>query len=80
MGFIEREEQRLSAELLKISGTERDTILWHQLYAARQALVWALEPGAVRYPYDMIMGTEKTENSYSLPVSEIPIARHTQAN
>lgn len=32
----------------------------NKLYAARQALAWALQPEAYRSPYDSIMGNQPT--------------------
>ena len=50
MSFIQREINRIRVELADgVEGKE-------QLYAAQQALCWALEPSGVKSPYDMIMG------------------------
>jgi hypothetical protein len=44
MGFIERELRRIS---------------YRQLYAAQQALVWALDPDGFRAPYETILADER---------------------
>ena len=52
MGFVDRELQRLAVAIVDPSNSaKRD-----QLYAAQQALGWAIEPNAAKSPYDMIMG------------------------
>ena len=55
MGFIERELERISAALHEPHSAEYD-----QLYAAQQALSWALEPIGFKAPYDQITGTPAT--------------------
>lgn len=62
MGFIQREIDRLAMALRE----ELDEKRYTQLYAAQQALAWALEPGGIKYPYDEIMGTEASEAGYLL--------------
>lgn len=52
MSFVQR-------ELDKIAGALREPHLadkYEQLYAAQQALSWALNPSGFRAPYDEIMG------------------------
>ena len=53
MSFIARELDRISSRL-------REPILpdgeYEKLYAAQQALSWALEPEGFRSPYDSITG------------------------
>ena len=49
MSFIAREIDRIRLALL--AGSARHD----ELYAAQQALEWALEPGGTRSPYAMIM-------------------------
>lgn len=51
MGMIQREIDRIRIAL--IDGAENK----NELYAAQQALEWALEPGGIRSPYAMITGT-----------------------
>jgi hypothetical protein len=50
MGFIERELDRIAAALREPRSAEQ----YAQLYAAQQALSWALEPIGFRPPYDSI--------------------------
>jgi hypothetical protein len=52
MSFIKREINRISAALGEARADEYD-----QLYAAQQALAWALEPNGFKSPYDAIKGT-----------------------
>jgi hypothetical protein len=52
MSFIQRELNRISAALLDPLSANYD-----QLYAAQQALSWALEPNGFKSPYDTIKGT-----------------------
>ena len=54
MSFIERELDRITKALHERH--EEDDI-YRQLYAAQQALSWALEPEGVKAPYSTIMGT-----------------------
>ena len=53
MSFIQREIDRLNAEI--IPGTPNHD----SLYAAQQALAWALEPSGIKSPYEMIMGIQE---------------------
>ena len=53
-GFIERELERISAALREPRFADQ----YDQLYAAQQALSWALEPGGFKRPYDMVTGTQ----------------------
>lgn len=54
MSFVSRELDRISARLRHpdIPADE-----YEKLYAAQQALAWALEPEGFRSPYDAISGT-----------------------
>jgi len=54
-GFVERELWRIERALSAARGTAK----YSELYAAQQALAWALEPNGARSPYDMIMGTRE---------------------
>lgn len=51
MGFIRRELERIERGLREPQSSER----YCQLYAAQQALSWALEPSRFALPYDTIM-------------------------
>lgn len=46
MGFVEREAARIGAELVKTEDKGRRA----ELYAAQQALAWAVEPTGVKSP------------------------------
>lgn len=50
IGFVQRELQRLAAALREPQPAER----YCQLYAAQQALSWALEPGGYASPSETI--------------------------
>lgn len=52
MKFIEQELERISATLREPRTAEYD-----QLYAAQQALSWALDPTVFKSPYDLLNGT-----------------------
>ena len=52
-GFIERELERIGKALHEPRFADQ----YDQLYAARQALSWALEPDGFKRPYDMLTGT-----------------------
>ena len=55
MSFIEREMTRINRALVdNPEGSEHD-----RLYAAQQALAWALEPTGAKSPYDFIMGIQQ---------------------
>ena len=54
MSFIQREIDRLHKAVL---ATPDDDQRREVLYAAQQALSWALEPGGIMAPYEMITGT-----------------------
>lgn len=51
MSFITRELDRISARLRNVALPKSEH---EQLYAAQQALSWALEPNGFRSPYDTI--------------------------
>jgi hypothetical protein len=56
MSFIQRELDRINAALHEprfVDGTEE----YRQLYAAQQALSWALDPEIFKAPYETIIGT-----------------------
>lgn len=53
MGIIQREIDRIRQNL--IDGTNRHD----ELYAAQQALEWALDPNGIKSPYTMITGTQE---------------------
>jgi hypothetical protein len=59
MGMIQREIDRIRKALLL--GDERRI----ELYAAQQALEWALEPDGIMSPASMILGTQEGSANYS---------------
>lgn len=64
MSFIQRERDRISAAIAERQ--EHDDIS-RQLFAAQQALSWAIEPEGFKSPYAMIMGVPaETEDCPSL--------------
>ena len=50
VGFVQRELERVAAELARPQEPE----IYAQLYVAQQALAWTLEPGAFSSPADVI--------------------------
>ena len=63
MSFVQRELDRIAARL-RSDVPESE---YAQLYAAQQALSWALEPRGFKAPYDAITGTP--EGSEGCPSS-----------
>lgn len=61
MSFIQRELDMIARQL---STEEVDSPVWKALYAAQQALAWALDPQAVKSPYRMIMGIPADSGDY----------------
>ncbi len=55
MDFIERELERISAALREQTTAEK----YDRLYAAQQALSWALEPSGFMAPFKSITDTEE---------------------
>ena len=53
-GFVQREIDRINTALNDEPGGEA----YDRLYAAQQALSWALEPQGFKSPFDMIKGTQ----------------------
>jgi hypothetical protein len=53
MSFIQRELQKLSRIILL------NPVGAKEVYAAQQALSWALDPQAFKSPYAMLMGTQE---------------------
>ena len=66
MSFIQREISKISFALRHT----HDGLCYRELYAAQQALEWALEPDGTRSPYRMIMGTHEGLTGY--PVESNP--------
>jgi hypothetical protein len=59
MSFIQRE-----IDTIRLMLASPDAPRWAELYAAQQALEWALEPSGVASPYQMIMGTGGGSEGY----------------
>lgn len=55
MEMIEREINRIR----RILTNEPDNPKYDRLYAAQQALAWALRPNGFKSPFIMIMGTQE---------------------
>ena len=55
---MQRELDRIAAALLMETTNQE---CYARLYAAQQALSWALEPEGFKSPYDTIMGTQANE-------------------
>lgn len=53
MSFVRRELEKLGRAL-----RESQTGPHNELYAAQQALAWALDPQAFKSPFDLISGTQ----------------------
>lgn len=69
--LIDRIEDECEKIRLKLLET-KDTAMYNQLYAARQALMWALNPKVANSPYKMIM-RDILGDSGDCPVSIHPV-------
>lgn len=72
MSFLQRELDRLQGALLDPSNRDR----YSELYAAQQALAWALEPGGYASPTRLLMGIledleDCSVHRHPLPSSDI---------
>jgi hypothetical protein len=65
--FIHRENEKLERELHK---AEMDGVLYAQIYAARQALSWALDPNAFASPYAFLLN-KRGDNSVNIEMVEL---------
>lgn len=65
MGFVERELERLNCALNEGVGDPR----YPEIYAAQQALSWALDPTGFRSPYNYLFNipTKPSSDSDRLP-------------
>jgi hypothetical protein len=63
MSFIQRELDRIGNALTCTQPGKG----YAELYAAQQALVWALEPSGFKPPYDMIIPTNTPGDSADCP-------------
>lgn len=70
MSFIQRELDKISVALVeKTNGADYD-----RLYAAQQALAWAIEPTGVRSPYNMIKGIAEAPEDYRAEPHQLPFS------
>ena len=67
-GFIERELEKIAQELREPRSADK----YEQLYAAQQALSWALEPEGFKRPYDMLTDTPADSADCSAARHPIP--------
>ena len=65
MSFIQRELDKISVALAGGSGPQPE------LYAAQQALSWALEPSGFKSPYELLKGIREGSEDYQ-PLSGQP--------
>lgn len=61
MSFVQRELDRIFAAL----ASQAETSDYDSLYAAQQALAWALEPTGIKSPFSMIRGTQEAKEDCS---------------
>lgn len=54
MSFIQREIDKLRSKIASQTHPRH-----HELYAAQQALEWAIEPHGVKSPFDYLTGSEE---------------------
>jgi len=76
MSFIARELDRIGSRLRELHPSDLE---YEKLYAAQQALSWALEPTGFKAPYDMIMGTPEGSEDCSAR-SHPPLSSDTIAD
>ncbi len=69
MSFVQRELDRITTALHKPSNDER----YAELYAAQQALSWALEPIGFKAPFETIMGTQEVSEDCSKCSRPLPL-------
>ena len=68
MSFVQRELERIQTAL----GSSTDNDQRARLYAAQQALAWALDPSGYSSPYNMVRGIREGSEDYSAPVHHSP--------
>ena len=64
MSFIQREAEQIRTALVACQDEDERS----RLYAAQQALLWALNPSGYASPYKMIKGIREGSGDYSAPV------------
>lgn len=57
MSFLQREADRLNLALSQMPFGE----MYDRLYAAQQAIVWAIDPESYKSPYNMIIGDQEEQ-------------------
>lgn len=65
--YIERELKKIQIRLHEL---EPDTVEHDKFYIAQQALSWAIDPTAVKSPYDMLMGIDTASEKQELLMKE----------
>ncbi|MER9462091.1 MULTISPECIES: hypothetical protein [unclassified Mesorhizobium] len=65
MSFIQREIDRIRLDL--VANPDQ-----RELYAAHQALEWALEPNGIKSPYAMLKGIQEGLGDCSAPSHPFP--------
>ncbi len=75
MSFIAREIEKLSRALC----TDQQRPDYKELYAAQQALSWALDPKAFKAPYLTIMGTQGGSEDCSVDIRHSPLPDNSAA-
>lgn len=75
MGFIERELERIQSALGDPSDANHAA-----LWAAQQALAWALEPSAFRAPFYAITGNPAGSRDYLVETHQLASLRNDAAN
>lgn len=68
--FVQREIQKLEGELDK---APMDSTLYAQIYAARQALSWSLEPNGFASPFAMLL-EKRGDNSVTIEFADVPVS------
>ncbi len=76
--FVQRELDRIHNAL----GDERTNPKYPEMYAAQQALAWALEPSGFRSPFDSVMGTQEAKEGcpgyrHPVPFSDIRVPENS---
>lgn len=75
MSFIQRELNRIREQLKKGENFPE----YDNLYAAQQALSWAIEPDGYKPPYDLVMSTQASSKgclSFGHPLPSSSICSH----
>jgi hypothetical protein len=68
MSFVQREIDKLYN---LFEGEKYDSPRWREVYAAKQALSWALDPNTVMSPYAML-ADKRGDNSVNVEMADTP--------